>query len=132
VDFYYANPDGYKYYSDLHKDDENYNMMIEELNRRLNPKDNIILMFTSAAFRGETLILNKKDTIKFDSAEKDCYGTLLRGVPKSSKKIIIETKGRKPAIIPIKKGYDYIDIGNGQNKDWGAKYYSFLWIGGCI
>jgi hypothetical protein len=128
--FSYANPDDYKYYFEKHKGD----MFIEELNKRLNPRDNIILTFYGTAFKGKTLIVNKKDTIRFDSAEKDCYGVKVKNVPKSSKKIIIETKGRKPARIPIKKGYDYIyiDIVNEQSKDWGVVYFSFFWVPKCI
>ncbi len=104
-------------------------MYFEEVPKEYQKTDkDILIIFSGAAFKGKTIIINNKDSIHFDLKPEspECYGVIMRKVPKSVKKIKLSVEGKKDIVVPFIDKYDYIDIGDATKSRWGVGYSKIL------
>lgn len=111
-------------------------MYFEEVPKEYQKTDkDILIIFSGAAFKGKTIIVNNKDSIYFDLKPESsgCYGVIMRKVPKSVKKIKLSVDGRKNTVIPVIENYEYIVVGNAYSeKKWGIRYNKILPSFSCM
>ncbi|PQL94752.1 hypothetical protein C4S77_02775 [Apibacter adventoris] len=69
-----------------------------------------LLIVNGAAFKGEFIVINKKDTLKYIGDSAGYCKTRLYELPAGLKKMNIEDSKRGKYIIKLKKEYDYIEI----------------------
>ncbi|KFF10113.1 hypothetical protein IW15_21485 [Chryseobacterium soli] len=117
------------YYNDRVEKTE-YEKMAEESYFTNIPKEqqktdkDVLVIFSGSAFKGKTVIINKKDSLSFNLPPDPtgCYGILFKKIPKSTKKIRVSVEGKKDIFIPIIDKSDYIDIGDAKQNKWGVGY----------
>ncbi|UKB86108.1 hypothetical protein LF887_10925 [Chryseobacterium sp. MEBOG06] len=119
-----------EFYYDNRIEKTDHEKIAEELYFNNVPKEqqktdkDVLLVFSGSAFKGKTIIINKKDRLSFDlnPDHTGCYGILFKKVPKSLKKINISVEGKENIIFPISDKYDYIYIGDVAKSKRGITY----------
>lgn len=90
----------------------------------------ILLVFSTIGFANSNIIVNKKDTIKFQKLESnDCAKMKLLLVDKNNKNLFLESNGMPNLKIKILENYNYIKVDKIYEKKWDITYsYYFPFI----